>query len=457
MTGSDPQPSTHMTLDDAAITSVLETIIQLMETKCIRLNGSRPDWRALFSAADADIRRAESQRDFEARVSAVLAGGGLSHVAFFHETGQRAPARYAINATFFSDGSAQPRWVFQDVHEGGPAHGAGLRPGDVLLEVDGQPVGPPELPTFSLGVDAVLTIEDARGEVRQITVVLPKADPRRRRSGAPPMAEPTSVTARMLDDGIGYLRMAFFPGANGQRFARELDQRLASIPNCSRLIVDLRGNLGGFVGSLRLMSYLTPERMPVGYSLTRRGEDRGLRPEQLPCIDRLPASTLDMPTMAFRFKVLHRDLHPLGYRGARTEAIPRPRRHVGERAHGQRWRNDCRFRRRESPRHARRHSNRRPGPRWRQLRRRSRFCSSASSRRLVHLARHDRRGSRGVARRPSTSVGQRTSGGRGLSASTGNSESALAPGPRANTKPSPVSIRSLNRGVPDPFHIEFRR
>jgi hypothetical protein len=31
------------------------------------------------------------------------------------------------------------------------------------------------------------------------------------------MAEPTAVTARMLDDGIGYIKVAFFPGANGRR------------------------------------------------------------------------------------------------------------------------------------------------------------------------------------------------------------------------------------------------
>jgi C-terminal processing protease CtpA/Prc len=71
--------------------------------------------------------------------------------------------------------------------------------------------------------------------------------------------------------------------------------------------VDLRGNLGGFVGSLRLMSYLTPGRLPVGYSLTRRGEDARWRPEDLPCIDKLPATTLDMVKMAIRFKVIHRD------------------------------------------------------------------------------------------------------------------------------------------------------
>ena len=121
------------------------------------------------------------------------------------------------------------------------------------------------------------------------------------------MSEPTPVTARVFDEGVGYVKVAFFPGSNGQRFARALDAALDSLRSCDKLIIDLRGNLGGFIGSLRLMSYLTPDRIPIGYSMTRTGQDRGLMKEQLVCLDRLPATRLDMLRMAFRFKVLHRD------------------------------------------------------------------------------------------------------------------------------------------------------
>ena len=57
-----------------------------------------------------------------------------------------------------------------------------------------------------------------------------------------------------LQSAIGCVKIAFFPGVNGQRFARELDRALGAIRECTRLIVDLRGDLGGFVGSLRLMT-----------------------------------------------------------------------------------------------------------------------------------------------------------------------------------------------------------
>ena len=291
----------------ATIRNVVEKSVGLLERRCIRLNGRDSNWRALFDEQLEDLVRASSPAEFESRMAAVIARGGLSHVAFFHQTGQRAPARYAINATFCTFETPEgPRWLFQDVHEGGPAHAAGVRSGDVLVRVNDRSIAPPELPTFALGTDAEITIQNVDDAPRDVTVVLPKADPRKR-DAKPPMAEPTSVTARLIEPGVGQLRVAFFPGVNGQRFARELDRALVAVADCSRLIIDLRGNLGGFVGSLRLMSHLTPGRVPVGYSLTRNGEDRKWQPDQLACIDRLPSSRLDTLKMAVRFLVLHRD------------------------------------------------------------------------------------------------------------------------------------------------------
>lgn len=306
MTG---QPDSDFRLEPSTIRAIVKKSVGLLESKCIRLGDVAPDWRGLFAANEALLARSSSRTAFEAEMNRVLLLGRLSHVAFFHSSGSSAPARYAINATFCPadlDGAGE-RWMFQDVHPGGPAERAGIRPGDILLEVNGKPFMPPSLPTFTLGQDADILVSRGDGSTASINVVLPKAPANGKPGAKPPMAEPTSVTASMLDQEVGYLRVAFFPGVNGQRFARELEAALASIGECRRLVVDLRGNLGGFVGSLRLMSALTPDRIPVGYSLTRKGSDRGWRRETLPCIDHLPAGRLDVLRMALRFLVLHRD------------------------------------------------------------------------------------------------------------------------------------------------------
>lgn len=306
MTG---KPDSDFRLEPNTIGTIVKKSVDLLESRCIRLGDLAPDWRGLFAANEASLERASSRAAFETEMNRVLAQGRLSHVAFFHSSGSSAPARYAINATFCPadlDGAGE-RWMFQDVHSGGPAERARIRPGDILLEVNGTPSMPPSLPTFTLGQDVDVLVARGDGSTASINVVLPKAPANGKPSAKPPMAEPTSVTASMLDQEVGYLRVAFFPGVNGQRFAREFETAMAGIDACRRLVVDLRGNLGGFVGSLRLMSALTPDRIPVGYSLTRKGSDRGWKRDTLPCIDHLPDGRLDVLRMALRFLVLNRD------------------------------------------------------------------------------------------------------------------------------------------------------
>ena len=88
---SNSSVSGTMSLDRSTMQEVIEKSVGLLENKCIRLNGHEPNWRALISEHSDEITRSASPRDFETRMSEVLGRGGLSHVAFFHESGLRAP------------------------------------------------------------------------------------------------------------------------------------------------------------------------------------------------------------------------------------------------------------------------------------------------------------------------------------------------------------------------------
>src|SRR5262249_1430664 len=114
---------------------------------------------------------------------------------------------------------------------------------------------------------------------------------------------------RMIEPEVSYVRVATFPGAVGLDFARELDAAIAKMNNqgCKNLIIDLRGNIGGGLGSLRLMSYLCSGKLPIGYTLTRRRLRAGFRKEKLTKIDRIPSSKLTLLLMALRFTLLQRD------------------------------------------------------------------------------------------------------------------------------------------------------
>ncbi len=123
------------------------------------------------------------------------------------------------------------------------------------------------------------------------------------------MVEAKALSFRFESDQVPVLKVSAFPGAVGLTLANELDCIFARLTaeNQDRLIIDLRGNIGGGLGSLRLMSYLCPDQRPIGYSLTRRHISKGTKPKDLPIIDRLPESKLRQIAMFLRFKVIHKD------------------------------------------------------------------------------------------------------------------------------------------------------
>lgn len=224
---------------------------------------------------------------------------GTSHTGVFHESVRRVPARLAVGATFSrrvdEHGS---RWVATDVHPGGPAAVAGLKTGDALLAVGGKPLVPPDQPMFAMGAE--FTLEIGRdGETRALNVKVPV--PRYKKQ---PYSEPEPVVSSTLDGNTGYLKVSILPGLLGLDVARRIDVAVAGLSSCDRLILDLRGHLGGGLGVLRLMSHLTPGRLPIGYTLSRKRAESGYEKEKLPKLDRLPThlpNPLAVASLALRF------------------------------------------------------------------------------------------------------------------------------------------------------------
>src|SRR5262249_42432096 len=113
--------------------------------------------------------------------------------------------------------------------------------------------------------------------------------------------EPRDVSARKVRPDLGVLKVTLFPGIVGVDFARDVNRAVAEIRDCDRLIVDLRGNPGGGIGGLRLMGYLTPDKLPVGYSLTRKRAESGYRKEDLPQFRAIPSQKWMLPLLLVRF------------------------------------------------------------------------------------------------------------------------------------------------------------
>src|SRR5207302_5444434 len=115
------------------------------------------------------------------------------------------------------NGKLGPR-AFQDVHEGGPAHVAGLRPGDILLQVRDRELRAPEPPIFPVGEESQYAVQKPDGKRIVGTLNVPSP-----RSKNHPVVVPKAVLCSQMPDGIGWLKVTMFPGSVGIDVARMLD------------------------------------------------------------------------------------------------------------------------------------------------------------------------------------------------------------------------------------------
>ena len=208
--------------------------------------------------------------------------------------------------------------MFVDVIEDGVAFQAGIRPGEFLFSVDSEPIVPPKSANFRIGSNHRVELGGFNGSKREVAISVPNRTAKDR----PPMIEPRSLSYRVLPQQTGYIRVATFPGAVGLDFAKGLDNIIRNFKDqgVERLIADLRGNIGGGLGSLRLMSYMSPDKLEIGYSLTRQRLRKGYRKEGLTRIGKIPATKAELLMMAIRFKVFQLGESGRRRTGFRSEA-----------------------------------------------------------------------------------------------------------------------------------------
>jgi carboxyl-terminal processing protease len=276
---------------------ILGKVSRLVETKHFNPGLRGANWSALVAERFDRILAANGPEQFEREVQSLLGELHTSHTGFFHKSGRTVPARHAINATFKAceiDGFAH--WVFQDVHEGGTAGLLGIEPGDVLLKINGEPIRPPTQPIFRMSAPTEFTIRKRDGQLLAASTMTPKP-----MSGKRPIAEPKPLSVSKLKPGIGYIKIRIFPGAVGIDLAAEIDRAVAAISDCERLILDLRGNTGGGIGGMRMMGYLTPGKVPIGYSLTRHRSKNGFKREELTQFSRIPRHKIALVWLILRY------------------------------------------------------------------------------------------------------------------------------------------------------------
>jgi carboxyl-terminal processing protease len=291
-----------MTLTKSQRAAILKKIQSLVQEKYFDPAFNEAAWQEIVRRNRTAILEAADTAGFEEAVTKMLTELSPRTMGLLSSRTPISP-RNAINASFAVEPiGSEDRWVFQDVLPGGIAARAGLRSGDVLLSAAGKQLRPAATdaaePSFEMGSNFPIVV--SRGNPPQeVATTLETAKPKYKDN---PYSEPTALAADFLPSGIAYLKVSLFPGKIGIDFANELDSIFSGkFAKAERLLIDLRGNPGGGIGGLTLMSYLTPDRLPIGYSWNRKMAQERRDPASLPVFNKIPRSKLALPGLALKF------------------------------------------------------------------------------------------------------------------------------------------------------------
>jgi C-terminal processing protease CtpA/Prc len=290
-----------MTLDSKKRTQILRATKKLVLAHHINVAGiDYGAWTQHVDERTAELLTSDVA-SFEEGIRQLLSELKTSHTVFYHSLPTELLPQHTINASLRDvSRDCHHTWMFLDVFEDGPAHLAGIKPGDFLNAVDGTICAPPTTPYFAIDHTHTLRVtKPGTGSAKEIVIEVPKRKGTKQR---PPIVEPKSLIHSKIGQDIGLLKIAHFPGAAGMRFGKALDQAVADLKQqtCTRLIVDLRGNIGGSLGFAHLASYMCPGQVAIGHSLTPKRLREGYNPETLPRVP-MPASKGALLTTLFRY------------------------------------------------------------------------------------------------------------------------------------------------------------
>ena len=224
------------------------------------------DWNA---ARDRHRRRAEAaadERELYDAINEMLAELNDEHTYAAtpdEVTEQRRLQGVLVGLISSPYGEDDGQRLVLDVLPGSSASAQGVRPGWVLLSVDGRPPGEVLGPgRLDAGQQVRCEFLDTTDVVRVLTLT----------AGAVSVAP--IRTASVMDDGVLYLRFDRFDLAT----ARWVRAQLKAHARAPGIVVDLRQNPGGEALALaRALGEFFPRSIPMGRFVRRNGRDELLR------------------------------------------------------------------------------------------------------------------------------------------------------------------------------------
>ncbi|MFN7171569.1 MAG: S41 family peptidase [Fimbriimonadaceae bacterium] len=221
----------------------------------------REKWPEFLEKHKEGMEKADTIPAFTTAVNRALREFGFSHIRLQTPTAVQARNNVVRVGIGVTAENRDERLAVTAVAPKGPADLAGIRPGETIITIDGEPAKPDRL-LGEMGREVKLGVQSPTGETREVTV----------RYGRFISATPEVLTWPAPDTAMIRVR-TFSGGFNTElinSYFKEVHDKKAK-----NLILDLRSNGGGSTANLaHLMSFFVPANDVIGTFVNRRTADQ---------------------------------------------------------------------------------------------------------------------------------------------------------------------------------------
>jgi carboxyl-terminal processing protease len=233
-----------------AKTEVLLGVEEILKERAFVPGQDLNRWNDFIAKQRDEINKADTQPQFVNAVNRALREFGFSHIRLRTPAAREARGRTTTVGVGFSARLDAGTLVITNVFPESPAALAGLKPGDVVVEVDGKAPDSPAVLTGEDGTELAVKVRTAEGDMKELTLKRQQFSTVRRE------------TLTWLDDETAVLRVFTFSRGYGRD---NIENLMKDAAKAKYLILDLRSNGGGAVNNLQhLLSLLLPNDTVIG-------------------------------------------------------------------------------------------------------------------------------------------------------------------------------------------------